>query len=150
MTFSRKCVYCVSNREVSQKMDSERDLGSLAKLCLLGIDLSQYKPANQIRIQHRRRHHLLHFRTEPTPFTGVTPLTAIRQPKFRQSTSGAVSTATNTGDGGSLGVFSHANSPLKKATSMYDIQNGGREMPRNSFAMARREIQEQRERSKVQ
>jgi hypothetical protein len=86
---------------------------------------------------------------EPTPFTGVTPLTAIRQPQFRQSTSGAVSTGTSTGDGGSLGVFSHANSPLKKATSMYDIQSGGpRELPRNSLGMARSEIQEQRERSK--
>jgi hypothetical protein len=85
---------------------------------------------------------------DPTPFTGVTPRTAIRQPQFRQSTSGAVSTGTSTGDGGNLGVFTHANSPLKKATSMYDIQNGGREMPRNSFAMASREIQEQRERSK--
>ena len=78
-----------------------------------------------------------------------TPRTAIRQPQFRQSTSGAVSTGTSTGDGGSLGVFSHANSPLKKATSMYDMQSGGnRELPRNSFDMARNEIQEQRERSK--
>ena len=86
---------------------------------------------------------------EPTPYTGITPRTAIRQPQFRQSTSGAVSTGTSTGDGGSLGVFSHANSPLKKASSMYDIQNGGlREMPKNSFDMARTEIQEQRERSK--
>jgi hypothetical protein len=86
---------------------------------------------------------------EPTPFTGATPRTAIRQPQFRQSTPGAVSTGTSTGDGGSLGVFSHANSPLKKATSMYDMQSGGyREQPKNSFDMARNEIQEQRQRSK--
>ncbi|KAG0649355.1 hypothetical protein D0Z07_4195 [Hyphodiscus hymeniophilus] len=88
---------------------------------------------------------------EPTPFTGVTARTAIRQPQFRQSTSGAVSTSTSTstGDGGSLGVFTHSNSPLKKATSMYDIQDGGqRNLPRNSAEMARREIQDQRERSK--
>ena len=57
-----------------------------------------------------------------------------------------MSSGTSTGDGGSLGVFSHANSPLKKATSMYDIQSGGN--PRNSFDMARNEIAEQRERSK--
>ena len=85
---------------------------------------------------------------EPTPFTGMTPRTAIRQPQFRQSTSG-VSTGTSTGDGGSLGIYSHANSPLKKATSMFDIQGDGRrDAPRNSFDMAGREIQEERERSK--
>ena len=36
------------------------------------------------------------------------PQTAIRQPQFR---------ATSTGDGGSLGIYSHANSPLRKSTS---------------------------------
>ena len=85
---------------------------------------------------------------EPTPFTGMTPQTAIRQPQFRQSTFG-ISTGTSTGDGGSLGIYSHANSPLKKATSMFDIHGGGRrDPPRNSFDMAGREIQEERERSK--
>jgi hypothetical protein len=86
---------------------------------------------------------------EPTPFTGVTPRPPLRQPQFRQSLSGVVSSGTSTSDGGSLGIYSHANSPLKKATSMYDIQgNGRRETPRNSVEMARREIQEERERSK--
>jgi hypothetical protein len=86
---------------------------------------------------------------EPTPFTGTTPRPALRQPQFRQSLSGAVSSGTSTGDGGSLGIYSHANSPLKKSTSMYDIQgNKRRETPRNSFDMAGREIQEERERSK--
>lgn len=86
---------------------------------------------------------------EPTPFTGATPRPPLRQPQFRQSLSGAVSSGTSTGDGGSLGIYSHANSPLKKATSMYDIQGNGRhEAPRNSFNMARREIQEERDRSK--
>jgi hypothetical protein len=37
------------------------------------------------------------------------PLTAIRQPNFRPSTAG--------GEGGSLGVYSHANSPLRKSAS---------------------------------
>jgi hypothetical protein len=86
---------------------------------------------------------------EPTPFTGLTPRTAIRQPQFRQSSSGITSTKASTGDGGSLGIYSHTNSPLKKATSMFDIQGGGRRnMPKNSFDMASREIQQERERSK--
>lgn len=86
---------------------------------------------------------------EPTPFSGMSPLTAIRQPRFRQSTSGAISTGTSTGDGGSLGIYSHANSPLKKATSMSDMQGGGNlDAPRDSFTMAGREIQEERQRQK--
>ena len=86
---------------------------------------------------------------EPTPFTGVTPLTVIQQPRFRQSTPGAVSTGTSAGDGGSLGVYSHANSPLKKATSMSDMQDGGRrEAPRDSLSMARRETQAEMERER--
>jgi len=84
---------------------------------------------------------------EPTPSTGITPRPTMRQPVFRQNASTATTTGATTGDGGSLGVYSHANSPLKKATSMYDIQSGRREAPRNSFDMAGREIQEQRERS---
>lgn len=86
---------------------------------------------------------------ETTPFSGMTPRPHIRQPQFRQSMGGAISTATCTGgDGGSLGVYSHANSPLKKATSMYDMQGGRHEPPRNSFEMAGREIKEGRERSR--
>ncbi|EKD15389.1 uncharacterized protein L3040_001756 [Drepanopeziza brunnea f. sp. 'multigermtubi'] len=80
---------------------------------------------------------------EPSAFTAVTPRPAIRQPQFRKSM-GPVTTPS-TGDGGSLGVYSHANSPLKKATSMYDIQSPG--PPKNSFDMARSEIREQREKS---
>lgn len=44
-----------------------------------------------------------HLRDASSPFR---PQTAIRQPHFRTS---------GTGDGGSLGVFSHANSPLRKS-----------------------------------
>lgn len=44
-----------------------------------------------------------------------------------------------------MGVFTHVNSPLKKASSMYDMQAGP---PRNSFAMAAQEIREERERSR--
>ena len=82
------------------------------------------------------------------PFPTSKSNAAIRQPQFRKSTPGIVSTSTSTGDGGNLGIYSHANSPLKKATSMYDIQGRGREeTPRNSFQMAAREIAEDRDRS---
>lgn len=46
---------------------------------------------------------------------------SVRQPQFR-------TVSTGTGDGGSLGVFSHANSPLRKSTSAnFDrrLQNSG-------------------------
>ena len=46
-----------------------------------------------------------HLRDMSSP---MRPQTAIRQPQFR---------STGGGDGGSLGVFSHANSPLKKSAS---------------------------------
>ncbi|KFY08984.1 hypothetical protein V492_05727 [Pseudogymnoascus sp. VKM F-4246] len=49
------------------------------------------------------------------------------------------------GDGGSLGVYSHAQSPLKKASSMYDITRS-REAPRNGAQAAAREVTEERER----
>ena len=46
-----------------------------------------------------------HLRDMSSP---LKPQTAIRQPLFR---------STGVGDGGSLGVFSHANSPLKRSAS---------------------------------
>jgi hypothetical protein len=70
----------------------------------------------------------------------------IRQPQFRLSTS-SKPVNIGTSDGGSLGIYSHANSPLKKATSMYDIQGSRRDAPKNSFQSAQREIMEERERS---
>lgn len=74
---------------------------------------------------------------------------AIRQPQFRQSTSSHLaSSSTSTGDGGNLGVYTHANSPLKKATSMYDMKGSRLDPPRNSFQSAQREITEERERQK--
>jgi len=78
-------------------------------------------------------------RRESTPLR--TAATALRQPQFRAST------GTGTGDGGSLGVYSHANSPLKKAGSMYDMGRS-REAPRNSLQAAAREIAEGRERER--
>lgn len=52
---------------------------------------------------------------------------------------------TGGGDGGNLGIYSHAHSPLKKASSMYDITRS-REGPRNGAQAAAREVAEERER----
>ena len=45
----------------------------------------------------------------PQPGSAIRPLAAIRQPNFRPATAG--------GEGGSLGVYSHAASPLRKSAS---------------------------------
>jgi len=71
------------------------------------------------------------FQTQPSLHTPVmsrdgSPLvrtsgTSMRQPQFRP-------TSTSTGDGGSLGVYSHANSPLRKSASTAferRVQNNG-------------------------
>jgi len=50
-----------------------------------------------------------HLRDASSP---LRPQTAIRQPQFR---------ASGIGDGGSLGVFSHANSPLRKSASAHFV-----------------------------
>lgn len=86
---------------------------------------------------------------EPTSFGGITPRPPPKQPQFRQSVGGAValSTENRKSDGGSLGIYKHANSPLKKATSMYDM-GVNRGTPKNGFGMAAREIAEQRERER--
>lgn len=43
-----------------------------------------------------------------------------------------------------MGVFSHANSPLKKTSSLHDMNR--REAPRNGAQAAAREVAEDRER----
>ena len=58
----------------------------------------------------------LHQRDFSSP---LKPRTAIRQPQFHAST------GTSTGDGGSLGVYTHANSPLKKSMSTNMIRDDG-------------------------
>lgn len=71
----------------------------------------------------------------------VTPMsTAMRQPQFRQSTPGPC-----TGGGGSMGIHSHVNSPLKKASSFYDVD---RKPPKNMREMASREQSFDREKSR--
>lgn len=54
-----------------------------------------------------------HLRDASSP---IRPQTAIRQPQFK---------APGMGDGGSLGVFSHANSPLRKSTSTNFVGSQG-------------------------
>ena len=57
-----------------------------------------------------------HMRDGSSP---LRPNTAIRQPNFRPTSSSGVS------DGGSLGVYSHAASPLRKSTSSnFDLRGG--------------------------
>ncbi|EEA21053.1 hypothetical protein TMatcc_001063 [Talaromyces marneffei ATCC 18224] len=51
-------------------------------------------------------------------------LSNIRQPQFRPPT-----TSTGTGDGGSLGVYSHANSPFRKSMSTNFIEERQRSTP---------------------
>ncbi|KAK3306583.1 uncharacterized protein B0T15DRAFT_145860 [Chaetomium strumarium] len=77
----------------------------------------------------------------------VTPSAATKQP----TSSAGTSTGTdfklppNSGFGGSLGVYTHMNSPLKKATSLGDI-NGAYASPRNGREMAALEQREIAER----
>ncbi|KAE9576475.1 hypothetical protein CGMCC3_g7629 [Colletotrichum fructicola] len=74
-------------------------------------------------------------------FTPVPSTRSVRQslPTGYQSTSTSTSNmAANTGStnfGGNMGVFTHANSPLKKATSLHDV-NQAFMSPRNSREMA--------------
>ncbi|ESZ95693.1 hypothetical protein SBOR_3913 [Sclerotinia borealis F-4128] len=83
-----------------------------------------------------------------SPYNRKIPNTAMRQPQFRRTPPNAVaSTSTGTGDGGSLGIYSHANSPLKKTSSLFDMQGRDRrDTPKSSLDMAGREIRDQRER----
>lgn len=62
------------------------------------------------------------------------------------SASSSTSIAPGTNFGGSLGAYSHANSPLKKATSLGDIKGNGVTSPRNSRELAAMEQRETAER----
>ena len=59
----------------------------------------------------------------------IRPQTAIRQPQFR---------ASGSGDGGNLGVFSHANSPLRKSASTHFA--GPQGMRERSSSPQKREV----------
>ena len=63
-----------------------------------------------------------HLRNSSSP---VRPQTALRQPQFRSS---------QTGDGGSLGVYSHARSPLRKsASTQFSASTNHRQGPSNGI-----------------
>ncbi|ATZ57817.1 hypothetical protein BCIN_15g03490 [Botrytis cinerea B05.10] len=80
-----------------------------------------------------------------SPYNRKISNTTMRQPQFRQTTPTTV-TSTGSGDGGSLGIYNHANSPLKKASSMFDMQGRDRrDIPKSSLDMAGRERRDQRE-----
>jgi hypothetical protein len=59
-------------------------------------------------------------------------------PALSRNTSTSISTSTGSGHnfGGNLGVYTHHNSPLKKATSMDDMNEKGAFSPRNGREMA--------------
>ncbi|AEO55477.1 hypothetical protein MYCTH_2299343 [Thermothelomyces thermophilus ATCC 42464] len=66
----------------------------------------------------------------PAPFSAAKPSASAGT-----STGVNFNVAANSGYGGSMGVFTHMNSPLKKATSLGDM-NGGYPSPRNNREMA--------------
>ncbi|KAK6596691.1 hypothetical protein H4I96_09343 [Botrytis cinerea] len=98
------------------------------------------------------------FRTNPNPnyanFLSPTARFALQQKDIKHNHE-ATSISTNNsyychidwvGDGGSLGIYNHANSPLKKASSMFDMQGRDRrDIPKSSLDMAGRERRDQRE-----
>jgi hypothetical protein len=94
--------------------------------------------------------------TAPQPHAArdSSPLRHSLQPGYTSTATGTSTSVsrhstgpTPTGDGGYLGVQTHSASPLKKATSLYDI-NQNRGTPRNGREAARREIAEGRERER--
>ncbi|KAJ9669712.1 hypothetical protein H2201_000096 [Coniosporium apollinis] len=90
---------------------------------------SQYDPDGAL--QEQRQHRLPRMASTPsfrTPATvngfadpasspATQPRTAIRQPQFRPPAQSVNHVATGASDGGSLGVYTHANSPLRKSAS---------------------------------
>lgn len=86
-------------------------------------------------------------KTRPSPLRQS--MAASRTPRLSPEKSTVTNSATNTGTayGGSLGVYSHADSPLKKAASIADIRGGGNPFsPRNSRELAAMEQKDQAER----
>lgn len=93
------------------------------------------------------------YKTRPSPMRQSMP--ASRTPRLSPEKSAMQNSATNTGTtyGGSLGVYSHTDSPLKKAASIADIRGadirgGGNPFasPRNSRELAAMEQKELTER----
>lgn len=82
--------------------------------------LSTPSTISSIQRQHPHIQTPNHLRDSSSPIRSSPirgPSTGIRQPQFRP-------TPSTTGDGGNLGVYSHAQSPLRKsASSNFDIRN---------------------------
>ncbi|RKF64007.1 Meiotically up-regulated gene 154 protein [Erysiphe neolycopersici] len=87
---------------------------------------------------------------KPTIFPESLSQTSSRQPRSRWSMANIASTptvsTTSVDGGGSLGVYSHANSPIRKAASFQEIKQEECELPKNSFTMASREFRDQNDR----
>jgi hypothetical protein len=87
-------------------------------------------------------------KTRPSPLRQS--MAASRTPRLSPEKSTMQNSATSTGTnyGGSLGVYSHAESPLKKAASIADIRGGGNPFPspRNGRELAAMEQKDQAER----
>lgn len=81
--------------------------------------------STEARTQHRPAHTTAAYHTPTYADLGSSPIrrnttatAAMRQPQFRSHAGTTATTTASSGDGGSLGVYTHANSPLKKAASM--------------------------------
>lgn len=115
---------------------------------------SHISPDNAAAVPPRTPNKLFSTPAAQTDAAPRTPLRApggtglmMRQPQFRPAAARTpVRAPAGAGDGGSLGVYSHAKSPLKKASSAYE--SGRRETPRNGLQAAAREIAEERERGR--
>lgn len=88
------------------------------------------------------------YKTRPSPLRQT--MAASRTPRLSPEKPTMQNSATGTGAnyGGSLGVYSHAESPLKKAASIADIRGGGNPFssPRNSRELAAMEQKDQTDR----
>ncbi|RKF78390.1 Meiotically up-regulated gene 154 protein [Golovinomyces cichoracearum] len=87
--------------------------------------------------------------SKTTILSESSPHPTSKQPHYPRSIGKHISTpntTSSTDGGGTLGIYSHANSPLRKVPSINSIKQEERETPRNSFSMASREIREQNER----
>ncbi|KAK2613763.1 hypothetical protein N8I77_000653 [Diaporthe amygdali] len=86
---------------------------------------------------------------KPRPSPLRQGISASRTPRLSPEKSAVTNTGTSTGTnyGGGLGVYSHSESPLKKAASISDIRGGSNTFsPRNSRELAALEQRDQAER----
>lgn len=75
-------------------------------------------------------------RPRPSPLRQSMPIGGVRALSPEKATMSNAATSTNTSYGGSLGIFSHSKSPLKKAASINDMHTDTFSSPRNSRELA--------------